>query len=138
MLLNRSHPRLSAALAAFAVLFAVMTGCAGCGSDKAKSSEPSDCTKVSGTSFTLVARNLAWQPTCIQVKAGTTVQFTVKLEDQEVQHDLVISGAGGTHQTKLEAGPTTEHLTYTFPSAGTYGFKCSIHPNMTGTIYAVA
>ncbi len=99
---------------------------------------PAGCTKVPGTSFTLTARNLQWTTQCLQVKAGSTVHFTVKLDDIGVQHNLVIYGQGAkTQQTHLQAGPATQHLSFTFTDAGYYQFKCSIHPNMTGVIYAV-
>ena len=115
-----------------------LVACAGCSSGTSSpKGEPAGCTKVSGTSYTLVARNLAWVPTCLQVKAGSTVNFTVKLEDIGVQHNLVVYGQGKSQQTKLQTGPATQHLSFTFTNAGYYQYKCSIHPNMTGVIYAV-
>ena len=63
----------------------------------------------------------------IEVAAGTTVTWT--------NHDDVPHTVAST--TKLFKSPpldTGETFSYTFTSAGTFEYYCSLHPHMTGKI----
>ena len=116
------------------MVLALLVAVAGCGGDKS-ASPPAGCTAVTGPAYTLVARNISWNTDCLKVKAGTTVRFTVKLEDEGVKHDLQIFGQGQKEETALQSGPVTQTLSFPF-TKGFYQYVCTIHANMEGTIYA--
>lgn len=78
----------------------------------------------------IVMSNLAFSPSKITVKKGTTVTWT---NNDDVQHDInpdeptqefkksALFGKGGTYSVK-------------FDTAGTYSYHCTPHPFMKGTI----
>ena len=73
------------------------------------------------------AKNLRFDPVGIAVKAGTTVTW-VNLDDEP---HTVFSDAGLLRSSALA---TQEHFSFKFETAGTYHYRCSIHPRMRGTI----
>ena len=109
-----------------------------CGNDSSSSSSSSSSKKKSkkksSSSATGAAavtmQNISFSPSSSQVKVGETVTWT---NDDSVGHDVTAddgsfkSGpAGGMKQ-----GDTFEHK---FDKAGTFAYKCTVHPNMTGTV----
>ncbi len=92
--------------------------------------------------ITIVAVNLAFEPTSVTVPAGQPFQIVLDNQDAGVQHNIQIfpgaevSGTP-TFQGELITGPA--QVTYDVPALepGTYAFNCVVHPNMTGTIEAV-
>ena len=64
------------------------------------------------------------------MKAGDTVTWT---NEESVDHDVTAddgsfkSGRPGG----MKQGDTYEH---TFKKAGSFAYKCTVHPNMTGTV----
>ena len=120
------------ALVALAATTCVLLGSAGLASCGKDSAEPKNCRRVTGSAVTLVALNVAWDTSCLDLKAGTA-RFTIDNKD-DVQHNLRVSGNGVNQHTKLQAGPVVEHLTVDL-TAGTYTFVCDIHANMEGKLY---
>ncbi|MBA2528680.1 MAG: cupredoxin domain-containing protein [Euzebyales bacterium] len=84
---------------------------------------------VSDGPATVTLRDLEFQPADLQVPAGTSV--TWEWADGEIEHDVVADGFA----SDLKAEGTFSH---TFGTPGTYAYRCSIHPTMTGTVTAVA
>lgn len=87
--------------------------------------------------FVVTAENIEYLETSLTVPADTA--FTIAFENRDsVPHDIVIKDGGGTtvFQGELVTGPTV--VVYDVPAlpAGAYGFVCTVHPNMTGTITA--
>jgi len=76
---------------------------------------------------TISIKDFAFSPATLTVKVGTTVTW---VNSDSVAHSAVSDD--GTFDTKLLA--PGEKGSYTFTKAGTYTYKCSIHPSMTGTI----
>lgn len=108
------------------------TALVGCGkSSSSGSARP--CTAIHGGRYTLVAHNIAWNVTCLSLAKPGAVTFTVENKD-EVAHNLHVSGPGVNTKTALQMGPTTQTLTVTFASAGTYDFDCDIHATMEGQL----
>lgn len=70
-------------------------------------------------------QNFAFNPSKLQVKVGDTVTWT----NQDSAPHTVTGDAFQSAQ--LAAGGT---YSFTFDKAGTYAYKCSIHPTMTGTV----
>jgi plastocyanin len=80
---------------------------------------------ASGNSVTLT--NFAFSPATLTVKVGTTITWTNK---DSASH-TVISDSGVFESVNLA---TNAVFSYTFNSAGTFPYHCSIHPSMKGTV----
>ncbi len=83
----------------------------------------------------VTAENIAYLETSLAVPADTA--FTIAFDNRDtVPHDIVIKDSAGStvFQGEIITGPAV--VVYDVPAlpAGAYGFVCSIHPNMTGTI----
>jgi plastocyanin len=69
----------------------------------------------------------AFAPATLTVPPGSTVTWTNGDEDPHT----VVAGNGSFHSRALGAGGT---YSFTFPTAGTFDYICSIHPFMHGTV----
>lgn len=72
-------------------------------------------------------QNMAFTPSTITVTAGTTIKWTNK---DAVTHN-VTSDTGVFSSGSMVTGAT---FTFTFATAGTYSYKCTIHPSMTASV----
>jgi plastocyanin len=87
---------------------------------------------------TIVAKDMKFQTTSVEVKAGTNI--TVHFDNQDsAPHNIAIytdSGAG----TPVSVGQvvTSSKADQVVPAlkAGSYFFRCDVHHDMTGTIVA--
>lgn len=70
----------------------------------------------------------AFQPATLTVKVGTTVTWVNK---DTAGHD-VVSVSGSELKSPLIAQNAS--FTHTFNTAGTFAYKCGVHPTMLGTI----
>ena len=92
-----------------------------------KDNHPASSTPSATNSVTI--DNLAFSPANIIVKAGTTVTWTNK---DSASHTV--------QETDGQAGPASDSLatgkaySYTYATAGTFKYHCSIHPDMVGTV----
>lgn len=77
------------------------------------------------TTSSVEIRNSAFNPAIISVPTGTTVTWTNR---DNITHTVTGSGFDSG---RLDSGQT---FSRTFSTAGTYDYKCSIHPNMSGTV----
>jgi plastocyanin len=119
-------------------------GLVGCGSDNGSGSSPAAAGESGDKEVLLEA--IAFQPSTIEIEAGTTVVWTNK--DDDVLHTVTSGKAkkegipGQTEDTpgkpdglfdmKLpDEGDTFE---FTFDKPGTYTYYCAIHAPMTGTV----
>ena len=88
----------------------------------------------SGEAITVVAKDIAFSPTAITAPARKA--FTLVLDNQEsAPHNIAISDASGAVVFKGEI-VTQKQISYSVNAlaAGSYPFKCEVHPNMTGTL----
>ena len=87
---------------------------------------------------TVVATNLAFQQTSVTIKADEELSLHFVNQDQAPHNIAIFSDAGFSAQVfagdVIQAGDTT----YQVPSlkAGTYYFRCDVHPDMKGEIVA--
>ena len=71
--------------------------------------------------------NFSFNPVDLAVKTGTTVTWT---NNDSVAH-TIIGDNGGPSSGSINSGQT---YSYTFNTAGTFSYHCSIHPTMIGTV----
>ena len=113
---------------------------AACGDDSGSSSNTTSAPAASGggsattaaagdsaAAGTVVAKDIAYNPTEIRVKVGDTVTF--KNEDGFAH--TVTADNGEFDSNNVDGGGTFEFET---TDAGTIAFHCKIHSNMKGTI----
>ena len=90
------------------------------------------------TVLALTASGIAFDKTDLTAPAGTAFQIAFTNNDAGIPHNVVIHKDSPTGaivwQGAIITGPATQ--TYDVPAlpAGTYGFSCIVHPNMTGTL----
>ncbi|GAA3595912.1 cupredoxin family copper-binding protein [Kribbella ginsengisoli] len=78
-------------------------------------------------------KEFAFGPQDITVKVGTTVTWTN--DDQDPHTVTSQNGDGPLKSSTLQKGDKYE---YKFTKAGTFGYLCTIHPFMTGTVVVTA
>jgi plastocyanin len=71
--------------------------------------------------------NFTFGPQSVTVKAGTAVTWA---NEDDIPHTVVATGKA----FKSKVLDTDDKFTFTFTTAGTYEYFCSLHPHMTGTI----
>jgi plastocyanin len=94
---------------------------------------------------TVVAEELAFSPTEVEVPADAPATITLDNRDDVGtfgQHDLAVyeddSYATQIAATELISGPGTGSAELPALAEGAYPFRCDVHPQMTGTVNAVA
>ena len=75
--------------------------------------------------------NFTFKAPVVTVKAGTTVTWT---NGDDIPH-TVVSKYGVFKSKVLDTG---DRFSFTFAKAGQFGYFCSLHPHMTGTIIVKA
>ena len=71
--------------------------------------------------------NFAFAPATLTVPVGATVTWT----NHDEEPHTVVASDGSFHSPGLGTDAT---YSYTFPTAGTFDYICSIHPFMHGTV----
>jgi len=92
--------------------------------DMARAASPPPPAAVSIDNFTFKAA-------VVTVKPGTTVTWT---NGDDIPH-TVVSKDGVFRSKVLDSG---DRFSFTFAKAGQFGYFCSLHPHMTGTIIVKA
>jgi plastocyanin/mono/diheme cytochrome c family protein len=93
---------------------------------------------ATGTVLQLTASGVAYDKTELTAPAGVPFQITFTNNDAGIPHNVSIHKDSPTGaevwQGAIFTGVATQ--TYNVPTlpAGTYGFVCTVHPNMTGTL----
>jgi len=90
--------------------------------DKSSSTAPTATNSV-------VISNFSFSPASITIKKGTTVTWTNK--DSTAHTVTENDGKDGPKSTTLDPG---QNYSFTFNTAGSFAYICSIHPNMTGNV----
>jgi plastocyanin len=72
-------------------------------------------------------RNLAFDPQNVTVKVGEAVTWT----NEDSMTHTVVADNGEFQSENLVSGAA---FIFTFDTAGTFAYHCSIHPTMTGTV----
>ena len=80
----------------------------------------------------VVARDLAFEPEEIGIKANETFTIELHNEDEGVQHNIHVPELDA--KTDVETGPSTQRLVLTAEEPGEYSFMCDVHPDMEGQL----
>ena len=80
---------------------------------------------------TVTIANFTFKDPVVTVKRGTTVTWT---NADDIPH-TVVSKDGVFKSKVLDSG---DRFSFTFAKAGQFGYFCSIHPHMTGTVIVKA
>ena len=75
--------------------------------------------------------NFTFAPERVTLKAGTTVTW---INRDDIPHTV----ASATRFFKSKALDTDDKFSFTFTTAGTYEYFCSLHPHMKATIVVEA
>jgi plastocyanin len=93
-----------------------------------------------GTVVEISAQNIAFDTTEITVPAGQPFKIHFVNNDAGIPHNVAIHEGSptGAEVYKGEIFNGVAERTYDVPAldAGAYGFICSVHPNMAGTLTA--
>ena len=82
----------------------------------------------SSSAYTVNIKSQSFQPSTLSVPAGTTVTW----HNQDNAQHTVTSDTNGQFDSGAIA--TGKKFTHTFTDPGSYGYHCSIHPGVKGTI----
>ncbi len=94
--------------------------------DNSSSSSSSQNTQATNK---VTISNFAFSPSAITVKKGTTVTWT---NQDSVAHNVnETDGKDGPKSNDLNTG---QSYSFTFNTAGTFNYHCSIHPDMIGKV----
>lgn len=75
---------------------------------------------------TVVLKGNQFRPEHLTVSAGDAV--TWEWDDGTIAHDV---NGGGVFKSEIQTDGTFE---YTFAEAGSFDYKCTVHPTMTGSV----
>jgi plastocyanin len=122
---------------ALAGLAAMTVACSsgGSGSTPAPTAASSaDASAPASGGTTVVAKDIAYQPTSLSIPANTATTITFDNQDA-APHNIAIKDASGAQVFKGEI-VTQQKIDYNVNAlpAGAYQFWCEVHPNMTGTL----
>lgn len=89
--------------------------------------------QASAASYHVVMKGYAFSPAALTVTAGTTVTWT---NEDTAPHDVkTTSGPVAIHSPMLSKGRS---WSFTFGTAGSYGYVCTVHPGMTAQLVVKA
>lgn len=113
-----------------ATVVALAGGVGACGgSDDGAADRPVD---AGDDSAAVTVKTFAFQPSPLQVKAGTTVTWT---NTDDILHTATSGARGsadGVFDLRLDGSGSTGDATFEQP--GTFTYHCTIHPGMDGTV----
>jgi plastocyanin len=95
---------------------------------------------IPAADVTIIAQNIAFDVTEVTVPAGRPFTIAFVNNDAGVPHNVAIHSESptGPEVWQGEIFNGVETRVYQVPAleAGPYGFVCTVHPNMTGTLTA--
>jgi len=91
----------------------------------------SEMTRAAPPAAAVSIDNFTFKSPVVMVKPGTTVTWT---NGDDIPH-TVVSKDGLFKSKVLDTG---DRFSFTFAKAGQFGYFCSLHPHMTGTIVVKA
>jgi len=83
--------------------------------------------QVAPATASVTAPAFQFQPVSVDVSAGGAVTWTMSA----VPHNVTFTSAGAPANVPDTQNASAER---TFPGSGSFGYRCTIHPEMTGTV----
>ena len=84
---------------------------------------------------TIRAKDIAFEPVAITLRAGTPVTITLDNADDGVPHGLlIVNGDRPVAEAEIIIGPGRTTVDVPALDPGADAFACPVHPNMGGTI----
>ena len=87
---------------------------------------------LGAASVTVKIDNFAFDAQSITVAPGSTVTW---INDDDAPHTVVADDGKSFRSKTLDTG---DSFSFTFKTAGTWGYFCSVHPHMTGKVVVKA
>jgi plastocyanin len=114
-------------------LLVVALAAAACSS--ASGAEPGSPVPADPNAVRIVASGQQFTTRDASAPAGTPFQIVFESQTGD-PHNIAISAAGADPVVRSEvfSGPGTETISVPALTAGTYTFKCDVHPDMSGTL----
>ncbi|ANS65687.1 hypothetical protein SLINC_3463 [Streptomyces lincolnensis] len=85
--------------------------------------------QASAATYRVTMKGYAFSPASLTVPAGSTVTWT---NQDTAPHDVkTTSGPASIHSPMLDKG---QSWSFTFTAGGSYGYYCTVHPDMTAGI----
>ncbi|MDH6518612.1 plastocyanin [Streptomyces sp. SAI-135] len=85
--------------------------------------------RAQAATYSVAMKGYAFSPASLSVPAGSTVTWT---DYDTAPHDVqTTSGPVPIHSPMLDKG---QSWSFTFTTAGSYGYVCTVHPDMTAGI----
>jgi plastocyanin len=88
--------------------------------------------RAESSAVTVKIDNFAFDSQTVTVAPGATVTW---VNDDDAPHTVVADDGKSFRSKTLDTG---DKFSFTFMSAGTYGYFCSVHPHMTGKVVVKA
>lgn len=107
--------------------YAVFALCFACSSPS--STTVDGCADTDFVAATQIDWNFQVTPRCVEIKAGESVTWTGNFATHPLQAD-----EGDKPNPIASANLASSSATVTFPTAGTFGFKCQVHSSMIGAV----
>jgi plastocyanin len=86
------------------------------------------CAEAAAQTAQIDIDNFSFSPSTLTVQKGTTVVWTNR---DDIPHTVVSSDG---RSFKSQALDSDDAYSFTFDTAGQYGYFCSLHPHMQGTV----
>ena len=128
--MNRHRLSSLAALALMLALIAVLSSCKSnsYSTNPSYPNNPGNPNNPPPSPNSVSISGLAFNPSSLTVKVGTKVTWT---NNDATVHTVTSNNGAFTSSGQLATG---EQYQFTFMTAGSYSYHCSIHAYMTGTI----
>jgi plastocyanin len=132
------HSPIGRGALALTVVFLVILGipllAAGCGGSSTNTTSvpettagPGTTSSAGGATVQVIMTDRSYSPQTVTINVGDTVTW---VNEDAPQHDVVADN-GEFKSGLFDKGGT---FSFTFTTAGTYPYHCSIHPGMVGTV----
>jgi plastocyanin len=110
-----------------AIALAACSGSSGSAAPAATTQAASQAPAAGGGATAVDIKNFAFNPATVSATAGGKVTWT----NSDTTAHTVTFDDGSADSGNLAAGATFDH---TFATAGTFGYHCTIHSSMKGTV----
>ena len=100
------------------------------------SAQPVPSGPVDANGPTIVARDMAFSPSTVEIPAGKNITVHFDNQDNAPHNVAIYRNASASEKISVGEIVTGSKADQVVPalSAGTYFFRCDVHTNMTGTI----